>query len=73
MSTNNPPEASQRLDRAVTLAPTLGTEAAHGDSSTYTHGKRRRTWARRDNFLVPDRVVHLPIPLDRCQCAPEKS
>ena len=38
-----PSEAPQRLDRAVTLAPTLGTGAVHGDSSTYTDGKSRPT------------------------------
>ena len=38
-----PSEAPQRLNRAVTLAPTLGTGAVHGDSTTYTDGKIRPT------------------------------
>ena len=60
------------LDRAVTLALTLGTEAARGASPTYIHGKSRPTWTRRDSLLVPDRVVRLPNPLDGWRSAPEK-
>ena len=55
----------QRLDRAVTLALTLGQGAVHGDSSTYSHGKGKPTWARIISFLVPERVVLLPYALQR--------
>ena len=41
-----PSEAYERLDRAVTLAPTLDTGAVHSDAPTYTHGKSRLSWAR---------------------------
>ena len=54
------PSGSSGLDRAVTLALTLGTGAVHGDFQSYNHGKSCPTWARRVGFLVPERVVYLP-------------
>ena len=61
-----PPEAPRGLVRAVTLAPTLGTGAVHGDLSTYNLGTKRPTWARRVGLLVPERLSCLP---DRLQSA----
>ena len=66
-----PSEAPQRLDRAVTLALTLGTGAVHGDAPTYSRGKNRPSWARRVSFLAPERVAHLPLPLHGCHQPPE--
>ena len=48
MGINSPQRLVRAVNRAVTLALTLTSPAARGDSPTYTYGKSRPMWARRD-------------------------